>query len=186
MNDEPILTHAQMKEQVQKVADKFLEGGPLPFSYHPTGHERVKATVEDMEPIPAGANPFVHDDYSMGTDLVRGWTVMHPGFDNKEEPRALQWLYLVNTRTGQRIKIKLDHVGSIEQVAVQVDKWRTDNGITSDEVHTEDTTVEDSVQTEIDDEPLKLSGRMVEVESCLDHGLVCSECKNTYSACTCL
>lgn len=59
-----------------------------------------------MAPIPAGDNPFWHDLSSMGTDLVRGWLVMHDGFDRKEEPRPLQGLYLVNQRTGQRIGLR--------------------------------------------------------------------------------
>lgn len=74
-----------------------------------TGHERVKAKIKKMKPIPADANPFHHDDWSMGTSLPRGWVVMHPGYDRKEDPRSMDWLYLVNTRTGQRIRIELDH-----------------------------------------------------------------------------
>ena len=76
-----------------------------------TGHEKVTFTLEDMESIPAGANPFHHDDMSMGTDLVRGWIVMHPGFDHKDSPRALDWVYLVNTRSGQRVRIRITPKG---------------------------------------------------------------------------
>lgn len=39
----------------------------------------------------------------MGTTLVRGWTVMHPGFDTL----PLDHMVLVNTRTGQRIRLDL-------------------------------------------------------------------------------
>lgn len=68
--------------------------------------DQVDVVVIDMPPIPAGANPFHHDLTSMGTDLVRGWMVMHDGFDRVECPRPLHGMYLVNTRTGQRIMLK--------------------------------------------------------------------------------
>lgn len=61
--------------------------------------------VEHDFPIPAGENPFFHDSFNMGTPLVRGWLVMHEGYDRKEDPQPLHYLILVNTRTGQRIRI---------------------------------------------------------------------------------
>lgn len=64
-------------------------------------------TVRHMAPIPAGDNPFHHDPFHMGTTLVRGWMVMHTGFDSKENPQDLSYLILVSTRTGQRIRISL-------------------------------------------------------------------------------
>ena len=76
-------------------------------------HERlapadlVKASVGDMPAIPAGASPFLHDSFSMGTDLVRGWTAMHEGFDKNN---GLPGLYLVNTTSGQRIRIAFEPV----------------------------------------------------------------------------
>lgn len=81
------------------------EAEELPI-YRPTGREQVQVLVEAMTPIPAGANPFNHDDWSMGTDLVRGWVVMHKGQDNKDEPEGLSSMYLVNTRSGQRIRLR--------------------------------------------------------------------------------
>lgn len=64
--------------------------------------------IEKMEPIPAGDNPFNHDFESIGTMLVRDIVVMHPGYDNKESPSPIGWIYLVNTRTGNRVKILID------------------------------------------------------------------------------
>lgn len=67
----------------------------------------VKVSVNEVPPIPAGANPFRHDAYHMGTSLTRGWIVMHEGPDRKESPVPLRYMILVNTRTGQRIKLDL-------------------------------------------------------------------------------
>lgn len=74
-----------------------------------TGRERVRVKVKSMEDIPVGANPFHHDAFSMGTHLVRGWVAMHPGFDRDEDPESLDWIYLYNSRSGQRIRIELQH-----------------------------------------------------------------------------
>jgi hypothetical protein len=68
------------------------------------------AFIEEMEPFPANCNPFRYDAFSMGSDLVRGWMAMHEGFDRKESPFPLNWLYLVNTRTGRRVRIHLNDV----------------------------------------------------------------------------
>lgn len=68
--------------------------------------EEVLIKVKPMSSIPAGANPFNHDSGPMGTDLPRGWMIMHEGFDNKDNPLAMRWMYLCNTRTGQRIRLE--------------------------------------------------------------------------------
>lgn len=73
---------------------------------HPTTGE-VAAIPSPMTPIPAGDNPFRHDSFNMGSNLVRGWMVMYPGFDNEEKPLSLPYVILVNTRTGQRIRIDM-------------------------------------------------------------------------------
>ena len=64
-------------------------------------------TIIEVPGIPANSNPFHYDEYHMGTDLVRGWMVMHPGFDRKENPQPLNYIILVNQRTGQRFKVDL-------------------------------------------------------------------------------
>lgn len=64
-------------------------------------------TVRHMAPIPAGDNPFHHDASHMGSMLVRGWVVMHSGFDSKNNPLDLNYVILINTRTGQRIHVGL-------------------------------------------------------------------------------
>jgi hypothetical protein len=66
-------------------------------------------TLNDMPSIPAGDNPFWHDSMSMGTNLVRGWMVMHEGFDRADEPLDLHWLVLVNTRTGERWRLTMEN-----------------------------------------------------------------------------
>lgn len=65
----------------------------------------VAVTVEEMTPIPADSNPFHHDAWSMGTDLVRGWMVMHDGYNDPHQ-FPLAGLYLVNQKSGQRIRLK--------------------------------------------------------------------------------
>lgn len=119
MNKQPITTESEMFAHVREVAADFLDGKPVEFEYRPTGHEQVVASISEMKPIPANANPFNYDSFSMGTHLPRDWTVMHPGFDNKSDPQAMLWLYLVNTRTGQRIQVNLEHVPTAEQIEQQ-------------------------------------------------------------------
>jgi hypothetical protein len=63
--------------------------------------------VTPKENIGADQNPFLHDSYSMGTPLVHGITAMHPGYDSKESPTPIGWIYLVNTRTGNRMSINI-------------------------------------------------------------------------------
>ena len=66
----------------------------------------VLPVVQHLAPIPPGSNPFHYDYGRMGTDLVRGWVVMHPGFDSTETPLELGHVILVNVRSGQRILIR--------------------------------------------------------------------------------
>lgn len=75
-----------------------------------TGKEFVEVRVKNEPCLPPDSNPFRFDLSSMGTDLVRGWMVMHEGFDRKEQPRALNSLTLVNTRSGQRILLTLQPI----------------------------------------------------------------------------
>jgi hypothetical protein len=65
-------------------------------------------TVHHDFPIPPNSNPFHYDSFHMGTPLVRGWMVMHEGHDRPEEPRDLQYIVLINTRTGQRIRVRFN------------------------------------------------------------------------------
>lgn len=79
---------------------------------HPTGAEQCTIRVSAMEPIPAGANPFLYDSWPMGIQLPNDWLVMlTSGLDRKDDPHGLAWLYLVNTRSGQRIKLNFDYEG---------------------------------------------------------------------------
>lgn len=67
----------------------------------------VLPTVHHMAPIPANANPFHHDGFNMGSPLVRGWMAMHAGYDNERSPMDLEYIILVNQRTGQRIRLDM-------------------------------------------------------------------------------
>lgn len=62
--------------------------------------------VEHMDPIPAHSNPFHYDSFNMGTDIPGGILVMHAGFQRPESPRPVQYLIVINQRTGQRIRIR--------------------------------------------------------------------------------
>lgn len=122
----PVLNQADLAEQAFDVAAQFLSGEPFPFRYQPTGHEEVTAAIAPMPSIPVGDNPMWHDDFSMGTFFVRGWQIMHPGPDREDRPEALQWFYLVNMRTGQRIQIHLHHEPTAEMLQAQREKWDQD------------------------------------------------------------
>lgn len=85
------------REQEQAVENAEALGFKLP-------------TVRHLAPIPANSNPFHHDSQRMGTDLVRGWMVMHEGFDSKENPYNLTHVVLINQRTGQRIMVDMSSI----------------------------------------------------------------------------
>lgn len=65
-------------------------------------------TLKHLKPIPPDSNPFNYDLHQMGSPLVRGWVVMHPGWDNEKEPRPLTNVDLYNTRTGQAFRVMLN------------------------------------------------------------------------------
>lgn len=73
--------------------------------------KELRVQAWKMKPIPAGDNPFHHDLYNMGTTIVRGWIAMHPGYDSDTPEEGAQYpieyIILVNTRTGNRVKIKI-------------------------------------------------------------------------------
>jgi hypothetical protein len=72
-----------------------------------------------MLSIPANANPFHHDSFSMGSDLPRGWMVMHAGFD---DTNGFEDMYLVNTKTGQRIQLDFEPETPQWEEAVYIDE----------------------------------------------------------------
>ncbi len=67
----------------------------------------VDVKVIEQEAIPANSNPFHYDLSNMGTTLLRGWTIMHEGFCSEDNPQPANYLILVNTVSGQRIKLEL-------------------------------------------------------------------------------
>ena len=95
---------------VAEFADTFDDGAEDVdrMSFLVSDAVKDQAFIEEMEPFPADCNPFRHDAMSMGSNLVRGWMAMHDGFDRAEEPMPLNWLYLVNTRSGRRVRIHLN------------------------------------------------------------------------------
>lgn len=60
--------------------------------------------IRPMEAIPAYDNPFCHDAYNMGTALGSNLVVMYDTFPDK----PMDYLILVNTRTGKRIKVFME------------------------------------------------------------------------------
>jgi len=62
--------------------------------------------VEHMDPIPAHSNPFHYDSFNMGTDIPGGILVMHAGYQRPESPRPVQYLIIINQRTGQRVCVR--------------------------------------------------------------------------------
>lgn len=65
----------------------------------------VHAFIRKETSWPVNANPMRLDLMSMGTDLVRGWTLLHEGYDNKQEPRPLTRFTMYNDRTGDRFTV---------------------------------------------------------------------------------
>jgi hypothetical protein len=94
-------------------ADRVLKQHQINLDCEAAGYRLP--LVEHMEPLPVDSNPFLSDQWSMGTTLVRGWTVMHPGFDNKDNPLPMTFIYLYNARTGQRIRVNLDSSKELSQ-----------------------------------------------------------------------
>jgi hypothetical protein len=67
--------------------------------------KHTHAYIVKEENWPVNANPMRLDTMSMGTDLVRGWHLLHEGFDNKSEPRPLTRFTMYNDRTGDRFTV---------------------------------------------------------------------------------
>jgi hypothetical protein len=85
----------------------------------------VNLKAMPMESIPAGANPFHHDASSMGTNLSRGWMMMHQG---EFSDHGLTQPYLVNTVTGQRFLLNFEAQEDTYVDAVWCGKLDIDHG----------------------------------------------------------
>lgn len=57
-------------------------------------------TVAELEPIPAGDNPFWHDHYNMGSSLDERFVVMYD--------HTHKYHILVDVETGRQISIRQD------------------------------------------------------------------------------
>ena len=53
--------------------------------------------------LPVGENPFHHDLFNMGIALCTNLVVMHGKHFNEHQP----WIHVVNTVTGERMRIEL-------------------------------------------------------------------------------
>lgn len=91
-----------MTRHIVGLDTEFVRGYTNALKLHRSDY--VDASVVDVDSIPPNSNPFHYDLGNMGTDLVRGWMVMHPGF---ADDFPLEYLILVNTTSGQRIRIDL-------------------------------------------------------------------------------
>lgn len=60
--------------------------------------------IESMPSIPAGANPFQHDAFHMGTQLGTNCIILHPNHSDKVAP----YIIICNRTTGEQVKIILD------------------------------------------------------------------------------
>lgn len=85
-----------------------------------TAQDFVDVRIEHMNPLPARSNPFHYDLSSMGTSLVRGWVVMHDGFDSERDQMALRGMYLYNSRTGQRIRLVFSKMDEPTPLKIQI------------------------------------------------------------------
>lgn len=99
----PVPEDAAARESEDEANDDFWDGGKP----EPTRSDFVEAVIVDQTPIPPGSNPFDYDLGNMCSTLVCGWVVMHPGYGNHEGTSPLNYVILVNTVSGQRIRIDL-------------------------------------------------------------------------------
>lgn len=60
--------------------------------------------VKSLESFPENCNPFNHDSYLMGTTIGKNLTVMYENHPDN----SCKYLVLVNTKTGERIKILIE------------------------------------------------------------------------------
>lgn len=59
--------------------------------------------ISKMKSIPAGDNPFWHDGFNMGEIIGTNITIMFPCHQTEH----CSYLIVVNTNTGERIRIKI-------------------------------------------------------------------------------
>lgn len=60
--------------------------------------------IQDLPLQPKHENPFLHDFYHMGQSLGKNLVVMYSKHKDEKQP----YIILVNTDTGQRIKIHIE------------------------------------------------------------------------------
>ena len=80
-------------------------------------------TIERMTPFPADCNPMHHDAFHMGVYVSGSWMALHAqhaGVNQHTGERFPDpdYIIMVNSRTGQRFKLKFPKV-TPEQVAAE-------------------------------------------------------------------
>ncbi len=62
--------------------------------------------IENLEPIPANANPFHHDLFNMGQRLGDNVYAMFGNHDTEE----MKYLILIDVTTGERVKFVFNNI----------------------------------------------------------------------------
>lgn len=57
----------------------------------------------EMEPIPLNSNPFLHDNYHMGTQIGTNCFIMFEKHSNEKQ----KYVIICNPETGKRVRIEL-------------------------------------------------------------------------------
>ncbi len=63
--------------------------------------------LEQMKPIPPNANPYHFDFYHMGV-LLTGKEHVHIMYTNCLREGQTDYLIIINTKTGKRVKVEID------------------------------------------------------------------------------
>lgn len=66
----------------------------------------VHAHVVREPDWPRNCNPLRRDRFSMMTELVRGWYILHEGYDNRENQFPLREARFYNSRTGNMFALR--------------------------------------------------------------------------------
>lgn len=81
-------------------------------NWKPTDH--TTPFVEHLSDWPLNTNPCRLDLSNMHTVLVKGWHLLHSGYDNEKEPHQLNMVHFYNARSGQRFTVHLPVKASLK------------------------------------------------------------------------
>jgi len=71
--------------------------------------------TEEMPSFPPNSNPFNHDLFHMGTKLGNNCMIMHSNHTTEK----CDYLIIVNTVTGERLRVALDNVKDLTPTVVE-------------------------------------------------------------------